>query len=272
MGQLFPWLASGQDNRIPPNAAFRDMIRLKTMHQDFLSLSRLYARIAAAGAKFTIEGVPADFKRISDTFAHGASVIADFLIASPPGAESKVRASIDDRIKHLGAEAGAIHKTWDKVACLRECELGAGMLFKTKSTIWKWCTIGSITNHKGPNYGNLNAVPTAFDPEVGNFDVFSQAVKCWPFILPDGRIAVFVCDGDKENSGILAGWYSAPIGAVTTMEAPIDPVEFPEQRNDPQDPQDRHGRGLLHARRPPPPHFRGEGLNAARLHHVFSTR
>jgi hypothetical protein len=57
---------------------------------------------------------------------------------------------------------------------------------------------------------------------VGNFRVFSQAPKCWPFVLPDGRIAVFVSDGRHENSGVLAGSYSDPFGAYTTMAASLD--------------------------------------------------
>ena len=226
-GQLFPWLVSGRDNRIPPNAAFRDMIRLKTMHQDFLSLSRLYARIDAAGAKFKLRGNPVDFKSISNAFANGAAVVADFFTTSGPGAEANVRAFIVTTIKGLGADTGAIYETWDKFACLRQCELGAGMIFTIPATDQRY-TIGSVTI--GQDHLHLNAASTKFDLKAVNFYEFSQAVKCWPFVLPDRRVVVLVTDGRREASGILVGNYFDPTGA--SMKLAGDLVAVPSQALD----------------------------------------
>jgi hypothetical protein len=252
-GQLFPWCVSARDNRVPADARFRDWIRLKTMHQDFLSLSRLYERLDASGATFTFGGEPLNWHQIANAFSKGASDITDFIVASQGEADRKINDKILELNNGLGAVPRRIYKTWDSVACLRDCELGVGIVF----TRWNpdqlsgggsWgsdepgperrivpggpqpaLTLGSITAVEGR--GQLNAVHSAFEPQGGNFFTFSDAVKGWPFVLPDGRVAVFVCDGRKETSGILAGRYSDRIGACTTMRLAVDAVHDTHQHS-----------------------------------------
>jgi hypothetical protein len=218
-GQLFPWLVTGQDNRVPQNAPFRVMIQLKTLHQDFLSLARLYDRLAAAGAHLTVKGEPVDFKGIRDAFSHGASDVDEFLmqVSERPVDPAALKTKITAVMNGLRRDAKTIYKTWISTDQLRSCELGAAVLFlKVGDSTYK--TVSEIQTQNN----HIVAVPTAFVPEKGNYEQFSQAVKGWPFVLPGGQVGMFMCDGKQATSGFLTAWLTDPVGANTAMTSRAD--------------------------------------------------
>jgi hypothetical protein len=232
-GQLFPWLVTGQDNRVPQNAPFRVLIQLKTLHQDLLSLARLYDRLAAAGAQVNLYiTVPVDFKGISDAFAHGAAVVDEFLMqfsTHKPGPKD-IQTKIATVMNGLSEDAKTIYKIWIKTDQLRSCELGAAVLFsRVGDPTYKTISQIQTENH------HIVAVPTAFEPEKGNYEQFSRAVKGWPVVLPTGEVCLFICDGKKETSGFLSAWLNDPVGANTQMTA-----KTTNQMN-PADPTPSHG-------------------------------
>jgi len=221
-GRLFPWLVTAHDNRIPATGDFLDLIRLKTLQQDFLSLASLYGRIATAGPNLTIKDATVDFAGISNAFSHGAADIADFLASfqgkKPTGIKDKIASFIDQ----LSKDASIIYDTWAKIECLRTCELGAGITFRNalNETYARGVTISSI----GDENRHLFTAATPFDPTKTkpNFDAFSDKVKAWPFVLPDGRVAMFICDGNLNHSGFLAAWPTDPVGASPRLTAKAD--------------------------------------------------
>jgi hypothetical protein len=57
--------------------------------------------------------------------------------------------------------------------------------------------------------------PISTDFDGSNPTEFSQTVKGWPVILPNGDIVVFACDGVKEQSGFLCQMGGDPfVGAI----------------------------------------------------------
>jgi len=217
-GRLFPWLVSGQDNRVPENAPFRTMISLKTLHQDFLSLSRLYDRIRTSGATLSVNGVQVDFKGISTAFSHGASVVDDFLRddSKRPADPATVKKNINAVINNLQEDAKTIYRTWAAIGELRNCELGAAVVFSAGP-------FSSSTFHTAsrivPESREVMTVPTPFKHEKSNYDVFSQAVKGWPFVLPDGRVGLFMCDGNKATSGFLTAFTKLRMGVMVMQHS-----------------------------------------------------
>ena len=92
-GRIFPWLVTGHDNRLPADDVFLDQIRLKTLHQDFLSLASLYRRIGGASPNLTIANVKMDFLAIANEFSNGVSLLNEAL--------AKPDANKPDNIKSL---------------------------------------------------------------------------------------------------------------------------------------------------------------------------
>ena len=236
-GQLFPWLVSGQDNRVPENAPFRTMISLKTLHQDFLSLSRLYDRIRTSGATLAVNGVPVDFKGISAAFSHGAAVVDDFLTkvsqrpADPATVKAKIDATIDAAISGLREDARTIYSTWAAIGELRNCELGAAVVLSGPFTSSKFHTASRIV----PGSGEVATVETAFNHEKRNYEVFSQAVKGWPFVLPDGRVGLFMCDGNQATSGFLTAFRSLRMGVMAMQHSKAVVYDKDEKGTSPAD-------------------------------------
>lgn len=226
-GQLFPWLATGHDNRIPPDGAFRDVIKLRTLHQDCLSLGALYLRIAAAGPLLyaSDDGVSVNFESIGNQFTNAAEKIGDFLAATKAtDLPAKAAKQIQDRFHELNKDEITIYNTWVKVPALRRCELGAGIVLRNEKTRWAPVSIASLSaqGHDFPTetWGRTTPIPTGFDVTVGNHTDFGQTVKGWPVVLPDGRIVVFVCDGVKESSGFLTQMGGDPfLGATQRVYA-----------------------------------------------------
>jgi hypothetical protein len=228
-GRLFPWLVSGQDNRVPENAPFRTMISLKTLHQDFLSLSRLYDRIQTSGATVTVNGVPVDFKGISAAFSHGAAVVDEFL--KEPADPATVKKKIGDAIKGLREDARTIYSTWAAIGELRNCELGAAVVLSGPFTSSKFHTVSRLALDSG----EVRTVPTPFNHEKRNYDVFSQAVKGWPFVLPDGRVALFMCDGNKATSGFLTAFSRIRTGVIVMQHSNAVAYDKDERGTPPAD-------------------------------------
>ena len=212
-GQLFPWLVTGHDNRIK-DASFLDVIRLRTLLQDCLSLTSLYSRLAGAGAKLfmTAEdlnlGNAIDFVAIADEFIHRGGDyhrVPRLELAHRRG--GRCQESNRNCPLRLGCPREAIYTKWAKVPALRQCELGAGIVFSTPDTGSARNAIDSITSSPADlrpfTWGDLWLKPTDFDQTAGNYTEFSQKVK-EAVVLPDPRIVVFASNGVQPQSGFLS--------------------------------------------------------------------
>ena len=78
------------------------------------------------------------------------------------------------------------------------------------------------TVSKVDDKNHLTTVASQFEPATKNFSQFSQAVKAWPFVLPDGKIAAFLCDGTLQHSGFLTAWLDGPVGCFETLSSKAD--------------------------------------------------
>ena len=130
--RLFPWLVTGHDNAVTTGVQALDWIRLKTLQQDCLSLTRLYDRLEGEGCKVLVGGQPVDFHGIRDSFSHVAVKIAEFLTESLSTRRAVIDVSdkIRSFISKMSADARKIYATWDKFPQFRPCQLGAGVIIK----------------------------------------------------------------------------------------------------------------------------------------------
>jgi hypothetical protein len=193
--QLFPWLVTGHDNAVLKGAQALEWIRLKTLYQDCLTLTRLYDRLVGEGCSVLVDGKTVDFHSISDSFSHVAALIGDFLATRP--AVTGVSDRIRSFISQMSADARNIYAKWDEVPHFRRCELGAGVIFEyfheSNSTV-------SDLNIQGSGM-EIRREPCPF--QIPNYSAFAPYGKAWPFITPNGRILAFVSTGSASTSGIL---------------------------------------------------------------------
>jgi hypothetical protein len=212
--QLFPWLVSGHDNAVPKDVKALGWIRLKTLHQDCLSLTRLYDRLEGEGCKILVDGQAVPFGDIRDSFSHVAALISQYL--STPHRSSK--ASVASFIAQLSDDARKIYTTWDAIPLFRQCELGAGV------TIHQFNYPGDIPHDSANSISDLqNTVPKqercAF--RQSNFSAFARFGKAWPVILPDGNVVAFVSVGSASTSGILTVAIKGAQGTATVTKEAI---------------------------------------------------
>ena len=116
--QLFPWICSAYCNDIPGDTR-RELIRLKTLQQDCITLAKLYARFAVC---VPVMGMDVNFQDVSNSFSHGAASISDFLKASGsnPGSPASIDAFIKATVGHLGSSAQAMTRSGTRtVICAR---------------------------------------------------------------------------------------------------------------------------------------------------------
>jgi hypothetical protein len=114
--RLFPWLVTGHDNAVTKAVKALDWIRLKTLHQACLSLTRLYGRLEGEGCKVLANDKPVDFRGIRDSFSHVAEEIAAFFESRP--ADKHVSGKIQYFISDMSADAKKIYATWDQFPLL----------------------------------------------------------------------------------------------------------------------------------------------------------
>ena len=191
---MFPWLVTGHDNAVTTGVQALDWIRLKTLHQDCLSLTRLYDRLEGEGCKVLVNGKPVDFYGIRDSFSHVAEEIAGFLNAGR--AVKDVSDKIRSFISQMSADARNIYAKWDEFPQFRRCQLGAGVILEYKGTN----TTVSDLKIQGSSIEIQQETCTFQAPD---YSAFARYGKAWPFIIPDGQILAFVSVGSTSTSGIL---------------------------------------------------------------------
>ncbi|WP_343566903.1 hypothetical protein [Sphingobacterium sp.] len=179
---LFPWMAQGYYNSID-GIEGEEIIRLRVMLQDYLTLSRMYYIAHNAGI--------AEFKRkdpaqvnvstlsLGDAFAHAAAEVQKAIEFSDFG-------KVEQSYKDLNEATKNIYKLWNEVSFLRSCELGLGLIKDRK-------TIGpALKNTDQKSLGTRQAYSlVACDFEGKNYTVFSRAYKVLPLLTPDGDILAF---------------------------------------------------------------------------------
>jgi len=194
--RLFPWLVTGHDNAVTKGVKALDWIRLKTLHQDCLSLTRLYDRLEGEGCTILVDGKAVDFHGIRDSFSHVAALVADFLSTRP--AVTVVSDKIAFFIAQMSADARNIYATWDAVPQFRRCELGAGIIFQHRGEPQSSVSDLQIRDSRI----EIRKEPCAF--QEPDYSVFARLGKAWPFIVPKGKILAFVSVGSASTSGILS--------------------------------------------------------------------
>jgi hypothetical protein len=191
--RLFPWLVTGHDNAVTKGVKALDWIRLKTLHQDCLSLTRLYDRLEGEGCKVLVNDKPVDFRGIRDSFSHVAEGVAEFLTRR---AVKDVSDKIRSFISEMSADARNIYATWDEFPQFRRCQLGAGVIFELGPNT-------TVCDLKIQGSGiEIQQETCAF--QLPDYSAFARYGKAWPFIIPDGHILAFVSVGSASTSGILS--------------------------------------------------------------------
>jgi hypothetical protein len=198
--QLFPWLVSGHDNAVTKSAKALEWIRLKTLCQDCLSLTRLYDRLDGEGCSILVDGKAVDFRGIRDSFSRVATLVGDFLSTVP--AVTVVSDKIKYFISQMRPDARSIYAKWDEVPHFRRCELGAGIIYQLAAIGSMQGTNSTVSDLKiqGSRI-EIQQETCAF--QEPDYSVFSRYGKAWPFIIPDGQILAFVSVGSASTSGIL---------------------------------------------------------------------
>ncbi|WP_333863729.1 hypothetical protein [Sphingobacterium sp.] len=180
--EIFPWMAQGYYNSID-GIEGEEIIRLRVMLQDYLTLSRTYYIAHNAGI--------VEFKRkdpshvnvstlsLGDAFAHAASEVQKAIEISDFGKVQNVYMDLNEATKN-------IYKLWNDVSFLRSCELGLGLIKDNK-------TIGvALKNTDQKSVGTRQAYSLiACDFEGKNYTAFSRAYKVLPLLTPDGDILAF---------------------------------------------------------------------------------
>ena len=252
--QLFPWFVTGHSNAVPSDTPALEMIKLRRMQQDFLTLAKLYrrfARLQNARSDFFVQPMTdrITFDALADSFATGAEGIADFIRNTGANVtRSSLQQKISDQHNRLNSHAKVIYDAWDTVGLFRKAELGLGIVVDVTVPDQPSQSISGFASQR-PNLASC-----AFEPRwendklAGNFEIFAGFVKGWPLIFTDDRMrARMVCyvEGpDQNNCGILAQdaagphrfyvWHNVPRDTVGRGAGNDGPIEFdlflPEER------------------------------------------
>ncbi|MPV49503.1 hypothetical protein GCG21_05695 [Pseudactinotalea sp. HY160] len=234
--QIFPWVVSGHSNEIPPDARELDLIRLRRMQNDFITLSRLYRRFAR-NPNLSIEPMTdrISFADLANDFERGAVSIArvmatDVVEESP---RPRIADEMNVRLSELSSDAETIYREWDRIGILRRAELGLGVMVNgprggsveksVSGTEW-------MRPYKGMDLRYVKIQPTPLLTECplritvdaagkthGNFQVLSSCVKGWPLIYvgADKRahVVCYIEDVDVKKCGIMASADGSQISA-----------------------------------------------------------
>jgi len=221
--ELFPWLASLRDNRIPAGTAPSLVVKLRMFHQDLITLSRLYREFAVSGLNWG----HLDLAKISDSFSAAAEEAGDFMYTLSAKREGlqptdvpKMKDKIRSVVSHLSASAEVIYKKWDATPPLRMCELGFGLVWNNKTI---------VATDESTRLVSLR--DTAFDEKRGNYSEFSGAIKAAPLIIPGStvdatKIHLFLIGATEKSSGLLAWEKESKLKFFFTL----DPRKVPDMR------------------------------------------
>lgn len=247
---LFPWLVSGQDNRVPKSALPTSLLQFRTMHQDFITLFRLYRRVDAEGFSVVkreggndVESEDFDLRAIADSFSAAISSCEDFITAklsneTGPKTRQLISAFIDERMDRLTSDARKVYELYDSTELFRKCELGGGVVVRRKqSEAIGDSVMGSVTSQI------IRFDKCFFEGLKGNdnFDAFRKFAKAWPIPLPDGKIVMWfsqvahdldfslkgalLCHLNKLPYGVT--WYECyRVGTGRDHREFGDPIEF----------------------------------------------
>ena len=176
---LFPWMAQGYYNNID-NIEGENAVRERVMLQDYQTLSRLYYIANSSGitefkrkAEDPSRPLPPSVTSLSiaDAFANAAGKMQE--------SQGDLR-RIREIYKGLGEAAQHIYVLWNKIAFLRNCELGLGLIKNSKS-------IGDPIENKDKNNDHTRQAYSlgtcGFDGR--NYTVFSRFNKVLPLITPE---------------------------------------------------------------------------------------
>ena len=206
--QLFPWLVSGADNRVPAGTTetkeLNDQLRLRIFHQDCLSLARTYD-ILVGYQFYDLAGM--DPASLRNAFNSAAAKITQFMNGAGANS-SEIDGFIDKTVKGLVPDAQKIYVKWCEIEVLRSYELG-GRLWSNKQSLRH--LIKPTGDIRQPYYGQY--VPNAFTEQSQSFEQFAEDAFVLPFIHPRGKILAVV--GDYEGlSGAIVHKQAAAQGCL----------------------------------------------------------
>ena len=214
--QLFPWLVSGHSNEVPKSAQAADMIRLRVLQQDFLTLAKLYYRFSSNpnidspnAQNFRVpRWTGIKLEAIANAFSNGAASISAFiaknLTAGTLGGTSDVKAQINEQLQALDSDSRKIYDAWDTIGLLRGAELGLGITLELGPPGAKDVQRLSFESF---SQQTPNLEPCPFSGK--DFTIFAECIKGWPLIYVDPhsqetRMVCYVEGPLAENCGILA--------------------------------------------------------------------
>jgi|GEM_PF-2069045 len=212
---LFPWLSTVALNSIESISEAEDLLRFRTVIQDFDTLRKIYY-IAHDGG-LIVEG-KVDFLSIADSFSKQMTKLTKSKKFSIE--------EVDEAISNLSSNASKIYHKWavDLGGMLRKCELGLGVVVNDKNQFFS----PIFDEVSAPFFDRVNpdgktntqklkdfsayATPCKELEDQSNlgdlkdYSFFADTVKCMPLILPgSGEIYLI---RQKDPIGILC---SAPM-------------------------------------------------------------
>ena len=120
---LFPWLSIASLNSIDSTQESEDLLRFRTVIQDFDALRKIYYYAHDVGLKVG----DLDFLSIADSFSSQMAKLAESTTVSMK--------ELKNAIARLSDNARAIYKKWVEVGFLRDCELGLGFVYDNDWTL-----------------------------------------------------------------------------------------------------------------------------------------
>nr|WP_199081063.1 hypothetical protein [Pedobacter sp. ASV19] len=177
---LFPWMAQGYYNSID-GIEGEDVVKARVMLQDYQTLSKMYYIAHSSGIT--------EFKRKDSSKPKVTSLSIADAFANAAGKMQEVSGGLGGRgmeeiYGNLGEAARTIYKLWNKVAFLRNCELGLGLIKNNK-------TIGNPLPDGDKDGNHRTYALSTCDFDGRNYTAFSRAYKVLPLLTPDGDIWIF---------------------------------------------------------------------------------
>lgn len=172
---LFPWLATGYDNDIKPDAKLYAYLSKQAVLQDLLALEQLYALFDNSGIDAKKAGI-SDFEALVIEYARAVEVLQDGFDRDD---------IVDQALSGLGKEAMDILLFWQENYFLRSAELGLGVLVEGSYSAKR-----GIKNATQLSQDYVQLVYEAVDLNIGDerdYYKFKETVTGIPLITPDGK-------------------------------------------------------------------------------------
>lgn len=228
---LFPWLASYTNNELNGMEKIREIIRWRSMIQDFQMLSAIYYIADSVSVYPTEEGFTKEQMEENKMEYPGDATLLQLgdIFASQSVALQSVGPKEDyseimrKAYQGLSPTAKVIYNTWVRNPHLRRAELGMGASIISNERRESLKEIGSkgYRGHYKSQY--VQTGKCEVDVEHPNLVAFSRFMKLTPIIMPNGVITAFGSHGyfGKRSNESTFPWYFCSKFRDTSFKAVV---------------------------------------------------